>query len=146
MDNRSGQTQPIELLKAPKSCIDLAQQVLTRRSELPAVITALTHTPADRVTPVFDWLMACDVSRRTERFALLLSVYELQGALAPVMAQRLMALAQWASSPEANHIVALAAQNALQKNGADGSTIAAITRSARLGFFKTHPAFRSSAV
>ena len=141
MDNRSGQTQPIELLKAPKSCIDLAQQVLARRSELSAVITALTHTPADRATPVFDWLMACDVSRRTERFALLLSVYELQGVLAPSMVERLLDLAQWASRPEANHIVALAAQGALQNNNADGRTIAAITREARLAFFKTHPAF-----
>ncbi len=141
MDNRSGQTQPIELLKAPKSYIDLAQQVLARRSELPAVITALTHTPADRATPVFDWLMACDVSRRAERFALLLSVYELQGVLAPSMVERLLDLAQWASRPEANHIVALAAQGALQNNNADGRTIAAITREARLAFFKTHPAF-----
>lgn len=141
MDNRGGHTQPLELLKAPKSCIDLAQQVLARRSGLTAVVTAMTHGHTDHATPVFDWLMACDVSRRIERFALLLTVYELQGVLAPELVQRLMELAHWASSPQANHIVAMAAQDALQKNGADGSTIATITRDARLGFFKTHPAF-----
>jgi len=61
------------VFKAPKSCIDLAQQVLAKSDTVERVITMMDHSPRQSVAPIFDWLMGCDVQRRYDRFDLMLT-------------------------------------------------------------------------
>lgn len=141
--NLDGTPQPADVFKAPKSCIDLAQQVLAQADAVDRVITMVDHSPRQSVGPIFDWLMGCDVQRRPERFDRLLSVFELEGRLSEAHHQQLCNLASWLCGEEANRSAAQAAEHAVQHVAGNGGAVAQAVREARFAVFRTHPIFKA---
>jgi tRNA nucleotidyltransferase (CCA-adding enzyme) len=142
--NTEGSPQPADVFKAPKSCIDLAQQVLAKSDTVERVITMMDHSPRQSVAPIFDWLMGCDVQRRYDRFDLMLTVFALEGRLSEAHHQRLRDLGSWLTTEQANQAAAQAAEEALHDGRSNvGGAVAVAVREARFALFRTHPLFKA---
>lgn len=132
-----GAFQPVDMLKAPRHCIDLATLAIQQTNNIEAVIAALAQPNARAVDVLFDWLMQADVVRKQDRLTALLDVLTHAQYLTRQQANDLLALAALVCSEQAAHAVANAAKAATQK----GQSIAQATRMARRDVLAGHPRF-----
>lgn len=132
-----GAFQPVDMLKAPRHCVDLAALAIQQTNNIEAVMAALAQPNTQAVDVLFDWLMQADVVRKQDRLTALLDVLTHAQYLTRQQANDLLALAALVCSEQAAHAVANAAKAATQK----GQSIAQATRMARRDVLAGHPRF-----
>lgn len=110
--NAGGNTQPIDLFKAPAECIEMAGLLCRQHATLHAALTDITNASHAHPVALLEWLMSCDITRRPQRFEVLLSCLAIEHAISQEQHGLLEQLAATLTSPEAGQRAARAAADA----------------------------------